>query len=90
MTYVYVVTRIAHNEHAHIREIPNLGCHSSYKKAERHYKSVYADRVARYNGIPQPGQNIWHSSIPFSDPYVVLMSDHFPNEEIRLEKWRVK
>jgi hypothetical protein len=37
---VYIVTRIMFKLREVITEIPNLGVHSSYKKAMRHYKSV--------------------------------------------------
>ena len=96
MTYVYLVTSINYKNSTACKHIPTLGAHSSYKKAERHYKSVYAHRCSENDGLGVPGAGGCNPSAHLAGEGVppgqgvLIMSDHFANEEIRLEKWRVK
>lgn len=87
MGYVYIVTRITYPKQEGITEIPNLGVHTSYKKAIRHYQSVREDRWKLNGGGSVSGQCVANHKIYSDARFALLMSDHFPNEEIRLEKW---
>lgn len=89
MKYVYVVTRTVKNEPANILEIPNLGVHTSYEKAKKHFESV---RLAR---IQYGARNLYtHPGFTQPGPYSVLRTSFFTHEngmteEVRLEKWTV-
>jgi hypothetical protein len=87
MKHVYIVTRIVEKLTNGIREIPNLGVHTSFKKALQHYNSVIVDRGA--NSV----WNIENFNDPITSERTTLLAtfwsvDH--QEEVRLEKWKVK
>jgi len=58
MKYVYIVTRVVTNETGPGVAIPNLGIHTSLKKALVHYNSIVEDRVQRGYKI------LWDHSTP--------------------------
>jgi len=87
MSYIYVVTRITKNADPGVFEIPNLGVHTSYKRAQKHYDSVVADRKTRTSG---------HSTLSRECPLVTskmtLMREdcfYLLGETLRLERWSV-
>lgn len=87
MKYVYIVTRTVKNEPANILEIPNLGVHTSYEDARKHFDSV------RLSRIQHGARNLWtHPGFTQPGPCSVVRSSFFTyengqTEEIRLEKW---
>lgn len=85
MKYAYVVTRIMFKFQDGVMHIPNLGVHSSYKKAKKHFNSVVKDRQKTENG--------YKVHRPTYDTPVSIMDEHsFPNigEWVRLERWQVR
>lgn len=66
-------------------EIPNLGVHTSYKRAKSHYNSVIEDRKKSTKGHVAHGPRI-------DDRVSVLQEDSFylTGETVRLERWQIK
>jgi len=91
--YVYVVTRIMKSVKPGIIEIPNLGVHTSYEKAETHFKSVVDDRYGTGEALPhlKYGRQ-WAPTVRPSlrERFLVINSVNIKDEEIRLEKWLVQ
>ena len=95
MKYAYIVTRITRNNQDGITEIPNLGVHSNFIKAKRHFKSVYDSRTKEGDisviGYDMGTMEYANPSLDKDERYVVIQSAiTSKGEEIRLEKWRVK
>lgn len=89
MKYAYVVTRIVSELLPGITEIPNLGVHSSYVKAIKHYDSVLKDRAKQFN-VKVNNHSLGDFLIK-KDRFAVLRSfTTADGEEVRLEKWAVK
>ena len=87
MKHVYIVTRIVEKLTNGIREIPNLGVHSSFKKALKHYNSVLINRGAS-NTL-----NVKNFNDPITKDRNTILAVYWSvdsQEEIRLEKWKLK
>lgn len=87
MSYVYIVTRIFDHSMPGITQIPNLGVHTSLKKAQKHFDSVYQDRT-QYGPVTMTS----YDDTPMNSDRSKKIQWAFTNdgEEIRLEKWKVK
>lgn len=87
MRHVYVVTRIHMIKTQGVVEIPNLGMHSSRKKADSHFDNVVEDRKKREHVVREQcyeGDG--------RDNYTVVRSAYCAEsqEQIRLEKWKLR
>jgi hypothetical protein len=74
-------------------EIPNLGVHTSYKKALSHYESVIADRMKRHGVSQSTFGYPTRDEVRARTERVVLVRSAFvldTLEEVRLERWKVK
>lgn len=99
--YIYVVTRIIEGKlEDHTRNIPNLGVHTSFESAYRHYKAVVEDRCKHFNLR-------WNRSteerftkdtrcivtneamITWRHPLTPMNQSDDVREIIRLEQWKV-
>jgi hypothetical protein len=84
MRYIYIVSSLVIDKHGTPQAV-NLGVHTSYSKARRHYDSVMADRFAktdkhyRESGRHRVGQ------------VIQIHKDTFPliGETLRMEQWMV-
>jgi hypothetical protein len=90
MRYVYVVTRICEGDSLGT-PIPNLGVHTSFKKAKRHFDAIVDSRI-KHDAQVMWGGNYDTITHPF-DRYVVvnkaIIYEGDFKEELRLEKWKV-
>jgi hypothetical protein len=86
--YIYVVTRIVEGKYAG-NPIPNLGVHSTLKKALSHFDSVVESRVA--HGYEKVYHRYFGKNIEREERYKVVWEVLVKNpcevEELRLEKW---
>jgi hypothetical protein len=80
--YAYIITRTFTRFEPGITELPNLGVHSTFKKALEHYESVKADR-AKFG----PVSSYQHGERD-RERYVVLREFYtLTGESVRLERW---
>lgn len=90
MKYAYIVTRIVEGQTIGT-PIPNLGVHTTFKKARRHFEAVVESRVKDGHQVVW-GKN-YNTLLEDWDRYVVVNTAHIlegsVTEELRLEKWRV-
>lgn len=90
MKYIYIVTSIVFNNHPGITFLPNLGVLTSYRSALRHFRVAVKDRELRSKGLGVGYTQLGNRPIPYPEQYTVLAEMHFPDERVRLEKWKVK
>jgi len=90
MGYIYVVSTINFDNGNGKYSIPVLGVHTSHKSALRHWKSVVENRQKLLKVIGMGGLKLGNRHKPYPDPYLVLAEMDFPEEKVRLEKWRTK
>jgi hypothetical protein len=84
---IYVVTRYV-TDATLVTPIPNLGVHTSKKKALAHYKSVIEDRLrlgARLLHEHKLDQNIQNK-----DMIEALIASKDGYERLKIEVWRVQ
>lgn len=90
MKYVYVVTRITKNANPSVTEIPNLGVHTSLKRAKQHFEGVVTDRrltskVNKTFFTPIIGYTNEDRMFVLAEGFV-----YSTGEQVRLERWRTK
>lgn len=92
MKYVYVVTRVVNGDSLGT-PIPNLGVHSSYKKAKRHFDVIIKDRhdsdyrVLINHRTNLPPEEEWRKRYVVANKAYACKDN--VTEELRLEKWRL-
>jgi len=87
MRHVYIVTTINFDNKGGMYSIPNLGVHTSEKKAVKHWRSVVEDREKRLKLLHVTTRT---EAFYKDERYVTLREANFPEEKVRLEKWIVR
>ena len=85
MRYAYIVTRIMSKTTPGVTDIPNLGVHSKFERAIKHYESVVKDRVGDADNSVHH-----HGTIDPGNHFHVMRETYINGENIRLERWPLK
>lgn len=87
MKYAYIVTRIIKNNLEGVTNIPNLGVHTSYARALKHYRGVVSDRLR----LPYTDDLRVNQKQPMGEERCIVLDDLYvgDGETVRLEKWKV-